>query len=271
MLKVSRILIAAVFFIAAPGAALAARGYATNNVNMHAGPGVDYPVVSVIPAGADVYIHGCLGDDSWCDVSWDSDRGWVAAAYLDYFYNDRYVYLPDYFGEIDVPVVTFSLGTYWGHFYAGRPWYHRRAYWRRYWHHHRTHFVRNPHYHHRHRFAGNHHHHFVHNNRTSPNAPTLGGIHHRRYPRFAHHHNNVFTGRDLRGHHRAPHFAIHHRAPRFAIHHGQPHFAMHHPDFGPAMRARARAFRGHIGGGHGGTPHIRRPRGHRSSDRGHHH
>jgi hypothetical protein len=66
-------------------------------------------------------------------VSSSDDRGWVSSQYLEYLYRNRYVYLPDYVDEIDVPVVPFVLTSYWSSYYAGRPWYHRRAYWRGYW------------------------------------------------------------------------------------------------------------------------------------------
>jgi hypothetical protein len=66
-------------------------------------------------------------------VSSSDDRGWVSSQYLEYLYRNRYVYLPDYVDEIDVPVVPFVLTSYWSSYYAGRPWYHRRAYWSGYW------------------------------------------------------------------------------------------------------------------------------------------
>jgi hypothetical protein len=66
-------------------------------------------------------------------VSWRNDRGWVAAQYLEYYYRNRYVLLPDYVDVIDVPIVPFALDTYWASYYVGRPWYHRQAYWNNYW------------------------------------------------------------------------------------------------------------------------------------------
>jgi hypothetical protein len=66
-------------------------------------------------------------------VSWSDDRGWVSSQYLEYLYRNRYVYLPDYVDEIDVPVVPFVLTSYWSSYYAGRPWYQRRAHWSGYW------------------------------------------------------------------------------------------------------------------------------------------
>ena len=57
----------------------------------------------------------------------------MSSQYLEYLYRNRYVYLPDYVDEIDVPVVPFVLTSNWSSYYAARPWYHRRAYWSGYW------------------------------------------------------------------------------------------------------------------------------------------
>src|SRR5712675_1071952 len=116
-----------------PTAALAAPGIVTTTVSLRAGPGEGFPTVDRIPGGDRVNIHGCLRGTAWCDVSWSDDRGWVSSQYLEYLYRNRYVYLPDYVDEIDVPVAPFVLTSYWSSYYAGRPWYHRRAYWSGYW------------------------------------------------------------------------------------------------------------------------------------------
>lgn len=123
----------AALLLTVPTAAMAARGIVTDSVSLRAGPGDGFPVVDRIPGGAHVNIHGCLRGDAWCDVSWAGDRGWVSSEYLQYFYRSRYVYLPDYVDVIDVPVVPFVLGTYWANYYAGRPFFHRRAHWTSYW------------------------------------------------------------------------------------------------------------------------------------------
>jgi len=255
MIKPYRILIAAAFLLAAPAVALAARGYATAEANMYAGPGRDYPVVDHVPTGAHVDIHGCLSDDSWCDVSWQGDRGWVSADALNYFYNGRYVYLPDYEDVIDVPVVTFSLGSYWNDYYVGRPWYHRRAHWERFWRSHRHHFAR------RHR----RHEHIVHE---------------RNRQHFAHEHpHRLAHGNRFEARHRAQHFVRHRAAPnrrrlvvnprqhRFGNRHalrqfGRQHFAGHRA--APRLRgfnrgalhAHASVGRGAIGIRHGAAPHF---------------
>jgi uncharacterized protein YraI len=116
-----------------PAAALAAQGIVTTTVSLKAGPGAGFPTVDRIPGGDRVNIHGCLKGTAWCDVSWSDDRGWVSSQYLEYLYRNRYVYLPDYVDEIDVPVVPFVLTSYWSSYYAGRPWYNRRAHWSGYW------------------------------------------------------------------------------------------------------------------------------------------
>jgi uncharacterized protein YraI len=116
-----------------PTAALAAPGIVTTTVSLKAGPGEGFPTVDRIPGGARVNIHGCFRGKAWCDVSWSDDRGWVSSRYLEYLHRNRYVYLPDYVDEIDVPIVPFALASYWSSHYAGRPWYHRRAHWGGYW------------------------------------------------------------------------------------------------------------------------------------------
>jgi uncharacterized protein YraI len=116
-----------------PAAAWAAPGIVTTTVSLKAGPGEGFPTVDRIPGGARVNIHGCFRGKAWCDVSWSDDRGWVSSRYLQYLYRNRYVYLPDYVDEIDVPIVPFVLTSYWSSYYAGRPWYHRRAHFGGYW------------------------------------------------------------------------------------------------------------------------------------------
>jgi uncharacterized protein YraI len=131
-MKLRRLFIAAAVLLM-PIAALAAPGIVTTTVSLRAGPGEGFPTVDRIPGGARVNIHGCLKGTAWCDVSWSDDRGWVSSQYLEYLYRNRYVYLPDYVDQIDVPVVPFVLTSYWSSYYAGRPWYQRRAYWGGYW------------------------------------------------------------------------------------------------------------------------------------------
>ena len=130
-MKLKAVLTAALLL--APTAALAAPGIVTASTGLRAGPGPGFPLVDRIPGGSRVNVHGCLKGDTWCDVSWSDDRGWVSSRYLEYLYRNKYVYLPDYVDVIDVPVVPFVLSSYWSSYYSGRPWYQRRAYWNNYW------------------------------------------------------------------------------------------------------------------------------------------
>ncbi len=142
-MKRTGLLIAAAMLLL-PTAALAAPGMVTTNVGLRAGPGDGFPVVDRIPGGSHVNIHGCLKGDAWCDVSWSDDRGWVSSDELQWLYRNNYVYLSDYYDDIDVPVVPFVIGSYWSSYYAGRPFFHRRAYFDRYWRSHESVAMRTP-------------------------------------------------------------------------------------------------------------------------------
>ena len=111
-------------------AAHAAPGVSTANVNVRTGPDTDFPSVGVIPEGDDVEIAGCLRDESWCDVIWAGNRGWVYSEYLAFDQRGEYVPLPDVGPEaFRVPFVTFVASDYWGRYYVGRPWWGERDRW----------------------------------------------------------------------------------------------------------------------------------------------
>lgn len=111
-------------------AAQAAPGYSTANVNMRTGPDIDFPAVDVIPDGDPVDIRGCLDDESWCDVIWADQRGWVYGEYLAFEQRGRYVALPDVgLAAFSIPVVRFSARDYWDRHYTSRPWYKERRRW----------------------------------------------------------------------------------------------------------------------------------------------
>jgi len=112
------------------GAAHAAPGFATADVNMRTGPDTEFPSVGVIPDGAPVEVFGCLNDESWCDVSSQDNRGWVFSEYLSIEYHGAVTALPDVgLGGFGIPVVVFNAGEYWNHYYVGRPWFRERDRW----------------------------------------------------------------------------------------------------------------------------------------------
>ena len=110
-----------------PIAAVAANAYATTDVNERAGPGTDYPVVTLIPAGSTLTIFGCLSAVDWCDVAYAGTRGWVLGDYLQALYESERVPLRAYAPRLGVPTVTFNIVLYWNDYYRHRPFYRERA------------------------------------------------------------------------------------------------------------------------------------------------
>jgi uncharacterized protein YraI len=122
----------AALLAAAPFAASAqGRAYVLNGTAVFAGPGADYPVVAQLGPGVGLGINGCLNDYSWCDVTFGANRGWVYAGELGYPYQSRRVPVLEYGPRLALPVITFSLGSYWDRYYRGRPWYGQRSDWAR--------------------------------------------------------------------------------------------------------------------------------------------
>ena len=73
--------------LALPGNALASN--TTAWVNLRVGPSLDNYVLTVVPPGFPVDIHGCV--PGWCQVWYHGCHGWLSAAYLS---PPPYVYTP---------------------------------------------------------------------------------------------------------------------------------------------------------------------------------
>ncbi|HET7714588.1 MAG TPA: SH3 domain-containing protein [Bauldia sp.] len=78
-------------------AAAAEAAYTTGAVNLRAGPGTRYPVITTAPPGAFVRVRNCGG--SWCKVNYRGIAGWMSASYISdggprYYYPPRYIYRP---------------------------------------------------------------------------------------------------------------------------------------------------------------------------------
>jgi uncharacterized protein YraI len=99
-------------------------------VNLMAGPGDYYPVVTGLGPNQTVEVMGCVSTYEWCDVALDDLRGWIDGAALTYPYEGNYVPLQSYGAVIGLPVVVFSIDSYWDRYYPGRPWYGDRDRWR---------------------------------------------------------------------------------------------------------------------------------------------
>lgn len=122
-------LVIALTLASACTAALAEDGYVTGTMNLRSGPDVSYPPVDTIPAGSPVSVQGCTDGWEWCDVIYGDDRGWVAGNYIQYEYNDQPVLLSGYGAAIGIPIVTFAVADYWGHYYRDRPFWGQRDVW----------------------------------------------------------------------------------------------------------------------------------------------
>ncbi|WP_225781908.1 SH3 domain-containing protein [Xenophilus sp. Marseille-Q4582] len=113
-----------------PLAAQAEPAFTRSAVNLRAGPSTDYPTVVRLRPGQSLDVVGCTPGYGWCDVVLpDGLRGWVAASLLDYPWGGSPVPLAQYGAAIGVPIVAFSLGSYWSDHYRDRPWYREPRWW----------------------------------------------------------------------------------------------------------------------------------------------
>ncbi|TAN51471.1 MAG: peptide-binding protein [Betaproteobacteria bacterium] len=103
--------------------------YTAKDVHLRAGPGRDYPVVAILPAGFEISVLGCLSSYSWCDVLAASSRGWVYAGNIYFPYQGSNVPVLTYGAQIGVAVLSFVLLDYWTHHYYDRPFYRQREQW----------------------------------------------------------------------------------------------------------------------------------------------
>lgn len=62
------------------GFAAAAPAVVENDVNLRAGPGIEFPVVAAMPAGATVDVMTC--EAGWCQVAFNRTIGWASRAYM---------------------------------------------------------------------------------------------------------------------------------------------------------------------------------------------
>lgn len=118
--------------LALPVLAHAETAFVTADVNMRAGPDPGYPLIDQLRAGTEVDVQGCTQGYEWCDVIAYDNRGWVAGNYINYEYRDQPVLLPSYGAQIGIPIIAFTIGSYWGSHYYNRPFYRERDHWYRY-------------------------------------------------------------------------------------------------------------------------------------------
>src|SRR5262245_37046360 len=122
-------LIFAAYLFALSAVATAQNAVTTDPADVYAGPDDSYPVVAQLDVDTPVEVMGCLDDWSWCDVTFADNRGWVYAPDIIYDYQGGYVPLYTYASSLGIPVVEFTIGSYWGRYYHNRPWYSHREEW----------------------------------------------------------------------------------------------------------------------------------------------
>jgi uncharacterized protein YraI len=115
MKRLTRMLAGAATLLFTTGIAAAATVVADADLNVRSGPGIQYPVIAVIPDGVAVDSTGCQG--GWCHVVYRGHIGWASSAYLTsavaaapYYYNYPYYAEPYYYGPI-----SFGYGYYYRH------------------------------------------------------------------------------------------------------------------------------------------------------------
>jgi uncharacterized protein YraI len=121
------------FFIAASllfsATVCAQEAYTSREVSVRAGPARDYPLVATLAPGTPVSVAGCETDYQWCDIIYGDIRGWVYAKGLQYDYQSRRVPIYGYGAMIGLPIITFSVLSYWDNHYRSRPFYRDRPRW----------------------------------------------------------------------------------------------------------------------------------------------
>jgi uncharacterized protein YraI len=110
----------------APLLAQAAEGWVVDDITLQAGPDMDFPALADLEAGTPVSIQGCIDGWRWCDVIADEERGWVPGSYLEEEVGGRPVVVIENGPRIGIPIISFSLGAYWGSHYHNRPFYSER-------------------------------------------------------------------------------------------------------------------------------------------------
>ncbi len=107
-------------------AAEAARAYTTDTITVFGGPSPEYPPIFNLYPGTPVEVYGCIQGWTWCDVSFEGNRGWAYGEQLDYPYQGRRVPIYGFGYRLGLPIIGFSFDDYWGRYYRDRPFWGER-------------------------------------------------------------------------------------------------------------------------------------------------
>jgi uncharacterized protein YraI len=53
-----------------------------NDIEVHTGPGQQYPSIGTATRGSEAMLDGCIEGSRWCRIDVNGMRGWVYAQYL---------------------------------------------------------------------------------------------------------------------------------------------------------------------------------------------
>lgn len=105
----------------------------TGAVTVRAGPSAGFPPVTTLMGGTSVAVVGCEASWRWCDVSAGRERGWISSRYLSYTFKGNKVTILSGGPHLELPLVEFSLASYWNEHYQGRVFFARQAHYQRRW------------------------------------------------------------------------------------------------------------------------------------------
>jgi uncharacterized protein YraI len=108
-MKIKSLSLAGGLLLLSVGAATAAPGVVSNDLNLRSGPGTGYRVLDVLPAGSTVDVLGCGGD--WCRVSSAEGTGYASSSYLGMGARAYAEALPPVYAA---PRPLFRFGLGWG-------------------------------------------------------------------------------------------------------------------------------------------------------------
>jgi uncharacterized protein YraI len=106
-------------------------GYMLRQSWLRAGPDYDYPTLRRIGRNTQVSVYGCLRDWSWCDVSYQRDRGWIPGRDIAVSYQGRRRSINTIAPYLGIGVLSFSFGIYWDDHYRNQTFYRERDRWER--------------------------------------------------------------------------------------------------------------------------------------------
>lgn len=109
---------------ALPSLSSAQPAYPLEPLRLHAGPGAEYPLVSMLYPGAPVEVLACLPGYQWCDVvSAEGVRGWSWGGGLNLGWSGPPQPVIQFGLSYGVPLTAFIIGDYWERHYRHQPWF----------------------------------------------------------------------------------------------------------------------------------------------------